>query len=177
VAPSAFTSPANETPSQTRKLTLHSCAMVTAVRSSGARRGLRDARDVRHLCLRADRSAAGRARARCRRRADLPGRPRRGAPSTAARPGPRRRQSRGAAPAAADSRSSDVREALARAVAALPRVQREVVSLMKCEDLSVREVAARLGMTEAAVKATAHRGYKVLRASVGGVLVENRRAD
>ncbi len=35
------------------------------------------------------------------------------------------------APAAADSRSSDVREVLARAVAALPRVQREVVSLMK----------------------------------------------
>jgi RNA polymerase sigma-70 factor (ECF subfamily) len=78
---------------------------------------------------------------------------------------------------AGSSRSSDVREALARAVAALPRVQREVVSLMKYEDLSVREVATRLGMTEAAVKASAHRGYKVLRASVGGVLVENRRAD
>lgn len=71
----------------------------------------------------------------------------------------------------------DVSEALARAVAALPRVQREVVSLMKYDDLSVREVATRLGMSEAAVKATAHRGYKGLRASVGGMLVENRRAD
>jgi RNA polymerase sigma-70 factor (ECF subfamily) len=80
-------------------------------------------------------------------------------------------------PDAASSGRSDVRELLARAVAALPRVQREVVSLMKYEDLSVREVATRLGMTEAAVKATAHRGYKMLRASVGGVLVENRRAD
>ena len=73
--------------------------------------------------------------------------------------------------------ASDVSETLARAVAALPRVQREVVSLMKYEDLSVREVATRLGMSEAAVKTTAHRGYKGLRASVGGLLVENRRAD
>lgn len=81
------------------------------------------------------------------------------------------------APDTGSQRSSDVREALARAVAALPRVQREVVSLMKYEDLSVREVAQRLGMTEAAVKASAHRGYKVLRESVGGELVENRRAD
>jgi len=48
---------------------------------------------------------------------------------------------------------------------------------MKYEDLSVREVAVRLGMSEAAVKTTAHRGYKGLRASVGGLLVENRRAD
>ena len=73
--------------------------------------------------------------------------------------------------------ASDVSETLARAVAALPRVQREVVSLMKYEYLSVREVAVRLGMSEAAVKTTAHRGYKCLRASVGGLLVENRRAD
>ena len=72
---------------------------------------------------------------------------------------------------------TDVREALARAVAALPRVQREVVSLMKYDDLSVREIATRLGMSEAAVKASAHRGYKGLRASVGGLLVENRRPD
>jgi RNA polymerase sigma-70 factor, ECF subfamily len=72
---------------------------------------------------------------------------------------------------------ADIREALARAVAALPRVQREVVSLLKYEDLSVREVAARLGMSEASVKTTAHRGYKGLRASVGGVLLEDRRAD
>ena len=34
----------------------------------------------------------------------------------------------------------DVRETLARAVAGLPRVQREVVSLLKYEDLSVRDV-------------------------------------
>jgi RNA polymerase sigma-70 factor, ECF subfamily len=81
------------------------------------------------------------------------------------------------APDAPGAATNDVKEALARAVAGLPRVQREVVSLMKYEDLSVREIATRLGMTEAAVKATAHRGYKGLRATVGGVLLENRRAD
>lgn len=61
-------------------------------------------------------------------------------------------------------------EALAHAVARLPRVQREVVSLLKYEDMSVRDVASRLGMSEAAVKTTAHRGYKVLRRMVGGVV-------
>jgi RNA polymerase sigma-70 factor (ECF subfamily) len=82
-----------------------------------------------------------------------------------------------AAPEPRGGAANDLRETLARAVAGLPRVQREVVSLMKYEDLSVREIAARLGMTEAAVKATAHRGYKGLRATVGGLLVENPRAD
>ena len=83
---------------------------------------------------------------------------------------------REAAPTAPDGRG-DVRELLARAVSNLPRVQREVVSLLKYEDLSVREVAERLGMSEAAVKATAHRGYKVLRKTVGGIAGEDRRVD
>jgi len=60
-----------------------------------------------------------------------------------------------------------LQDRLAEAVACLPRVQREVVSLLKYEELSVRDVASRLGMTEGAVKATAHRGYKVLRRLVG----------
>jgi len=72
--------------------------------------------------------------------------------------------------------ASDLRDTLAHAVAGLPRIQREVVSLLKYEDLSVREVARRLGMSEAAVKTTAHRGYKVLRRTVGE-LGEHRRAD
>jgi RNA polymerase sigma-70 factor, ECF subfamily len=72
---------------------------------------------------------------------------------------------------------SDVSEQLARAVSNLPRVQREVVSLLKYEDLSVRDVAKRLGMSEAAVKTTAHRGYKMLRKTVGGIAGEDRRAD
>jgi RNA polymerase sigma-70 factor (ECF subfamily) len=69
---------------------------------------------------------------------------------------------------------SEVREALAQAVARLPRVQREVVSLLKYEDLSVREVAARMRMTEGAVKATAHRGYKMLRRTVGATIAGYR---
>jgi RNA polymerase sigma-70 factor (ECF subfamily) len=75
------------------------------------------------------------------------------------------------------SADADIRETLARAVAALPRIQREIVSLLKYEDLSVRDVAARLGMSEAAVKASAHRGYKLLRRTVGLTDVEHRPAD
>ena len=69
------------------------------------------------------------------------------------------------------------RRELARAVAGLPRVQREIVSLLKYEDLSVRDVARRMGMSEAAVKASAHRGYKLLRRTVGLTDVEHRPAD
>jgi RNA polymerase sigma-70 factor (ECF subfamily) len=80
------------------------------------------------------------------------------------------------APAGGSGRD-DVSEELARAVSNLPRVQREVVSLLKYDDLSVRDVARRLGMSEAAVKTTAHRGYKMLRKTVGGLAGEDRRAD
>ena len=76
-----------------------------------------------------------------------------------------------------DERDDGLRETLARAVSRLPRVQREVVSLLKYEDLSVREVASRLGMTEGAVKVTAHRGYKVLRRTVGASIGEYRPVD
>jgi RNA polymerase sigma-70 factor (ECF subfamily) len=81
------------------------------------------------------------------------------------------------APQTQNDRSDAVRETLARAVAQLPRVQREVVSLLKYEDLSVREVATRLGMSESAVKVTAHRGYKVLRRTVGASIGEYRPVD
>jgi len=58
-----------------------------------------------------------------------------------------------------DAMRADVR----RAVAGLPERQRQVIELLKFEDLSVRDVAARLGMSEANVKVTAHRGYRALR--------------
>ena len=48
------------------------------------------------------------------------------------------------APQERDALLTDVR----RAVAALPDHQRRVIELLKFEDLSVREVAARLGMSE-----------------------------
>jgi len=55
-----------------------------------------------------------------------------------------------------------------RAVAALPDKQRRVIELLKFEELSVREVAARLEMSEANVKVTAHRGYRALRHQIEG---------
>jgi RNA polymerase sigma-70 factor (ECF subfamily) len=81
---------------------------------------------------------------------------------------------RQAGPLHPDAPLPGVSRSLAVAVASLPRVQREVVSLLKYEDLSVREVATRLGMTEAAVKSTAHRGYARLRSKVKGRLREDR---
>ena len=48
-----------------------------------------------------------------------------------------------------------VLEALGR----LPGRQRRVIELLKLQDLSVREVAASVGMSESAVKVTAFRGY------------------
>jgi RNA polymerase sigma-70 factor (ECF subfamily) len=58
-------------------------------------------------------------------------------------------------------------DAIRAAVRALPERQREVVSALKLKDESVREISARLGMTETAVKVTAHRGYKALRRMLG----------
>lgn len=58
-------------------------------------------------------------------------------------------------------------EAVRRALASLPPRQREVVEAMKLRDESVRDIAARLGMTMTAVKVTAHRGYRTLRRALG----------
>jgi DNA-directed RNA polymerase specialized sigma24 family protein len=44
---------------------------------------------------------------------------------------------------------------------------------MKFQDQSVRDVAGGLGMSESAVKVTAHRGYRVLKRLLGG----GRRED
>jgi RNA polymerase sigma-70 factor (ECF subfamily) len=70
----------------------------------------------------------------------------------------------------APSRASQERDALLgdvrRAVRELPDNQRRVIELLKFEDLSVREVASRLGMTETNVKVTAHRGYRALRRQI-----------
>jgi RNA polymerase sigma-70 factor (ECF subfamily) len=67
---------------------------------------------------------------------------------------------------ARDEPSIDV-DAIRAAVRALPEKQREIVSALKLQDESVREISARLGMTETAVKVTAHRGYKALRRMLG----------
>src|SRR5262245_50652746 len=58
-------------------------------------------------------------------------------------------------------------EAIRAAVAALPTRQRDVIEGLKFHDRSVREVAGRLGMSESAVKVTAHRGYRALKRVLG----------
>lgn len=63
--------------------------------------------------------------------------------------------------------SADDRAAVRTAVAGLPERQRRVIELMKLEQLTAREVAQVLGMSESAVKVTAHRAYKKLRRALG----------
>ncbi len=53
---------------------------------------------------------------------------------------------------------------LERALAELPASQREAVELVQLEGLTVVEAAARAGVTVAALKVRAHRGYVALRA-------------
>jgi RNA polymerase sigma-70 factor (ECF subfamily) len=63
----------------------------------------------------------------------------------------------------APSADPPVLEALER----LPGKQRRVIELLKLQELSVREVAARVGMSESAVKVTAFRGYEAIRKMMG----------
>jgi len=77
--------------------------------------------------------------------------------------------------AAADARGRDELDvdAIHAALASLPARQREVIEGLKYRDQSVREVAGRMGMTESAVKVTAHRGYRALRRLLGGASRED----
>ena len=59
-------------------------------------------------------------------------------------------------------------QAIRRALATLPPRQRDIIEGLKYRDESVREIAARLGLTESAVKVTAHRGYQALKRLLGG---------
>ena len=69
---------------------------------------------------------------------------------------------------AVDRRDDVDFERVKAALEALPPRQREIVSALKVRDESVREISGRLGMSESAVKVTAHRGYKALRRLLGG---------
>jgi len=57
---------------------------------------------------------------------------------------------------------------LAHALAALPDGQREAVTLIQVEGLSVAEAALRAGVSAGAVKVRAHRGYRALRRALEG---------
>jgi len=57
---------------------------------------------------------------------------------------------------------------LAEALAALPEGQREAVTLIQVEGLSVAEAALRAGVSAGALKVRAHRGYRALRRLLEG---------
>lgn len=65
---------------------------------------------------------------------------------------------------AADDEASDARRDVARLLDQLPQKQRDAIRLMKLEQLSVRETAERLGLSESDVKVSVHRGLKALTA-------------
>lgn len=56
---------------------------------------------------------------------------------------------------------------LTDALKTLSPQQRETVELLKIKGLSVKEAAEKLGLSESAVKVTAHRGYKKLKKHFG----------
>ena len=62
----------------------------------------------------------------------------------------------------ADTDAGEAGRDLAVLLATLPAKQREAIVLTKLEGLSVREAAAALAMSEAAVKVGVHRGLKTL---------------
>lgn len=62
----------------------------------------------------------------------------------------------------------DLQPELARALDALPPGQREALTMLKFEGLSVAEAAARAGTTTGALKVRAHRAYRALKARFKG---------
>ena len=65
-----------------------------------------------------------------------------------------------------DEEAFDGREIHA-AVAGLPKAQRTAIELLKLNEMSLKEAAARTGMTETALKVATHRGMKTLRRLFG----------
>jgi RNA polymerase sigma-70 factor (ECF subfamily) len=57
---------------------------------------------------------------------------------------------------------------LVRALEALPDTQRQAVELIHVEGLTVAEAASWAGVSISALKVRAHRGYRALRALLGG---------
>lgn len=70
--------------------------------------------------------------------------------------------------ASADHEAGDARRDLATLLDALPNKQREAIIFTKLNGLSVREAAAALQMSEAAVKVSVHRGLKTLATTLKG---------
>lgn len=58
-------------------------------------------------------------------------------------------------------------EYIHKAIDSLPVKQAKILRLIHTEGYTAKEVAAKIGMKESAVKVAAHRAYKVLRAKIG----------
>jgi len=68
-----------------------------------------------------------------------------------------------------DGESAETAARVRRALADLPREQREVIELHWFEQLSFAEIAGVVGSTSGAVRVRAHRGYVTLRKTLGSV--------
>ena len=69
----------------------------------------------------------------------------------------------------AQSREERLAPELAAALAALPEAQREAVTLVQVNGLSVAEAALRVGISPGALKVRAHRGYRAMRQALDGL--------
>ncbi len=65
-----------------------------------------------------------------------------------------------------ESNEKDKSTEILNLIGELPGKQREIISLLKIRGLSIRDVAAKLNLSEANVKVIAHRGYHTLRKRV-----------
>ncbi len=66
--------------------------------------------------------------------------------------------------------SAERSQAVARAVASLPPLQREALILFEYEDLSLEEIARATGSETGAVKARLHRAREALRRQLAGLI-------
>ncbi len=65
-----------------------------------------------------------------------------------------------------ESNEKDKSTEILNLIGELPGKQREIISMLKIRGLSIRDVAAKLNLSEANVKVIAHRGYHTLRKRV-----------
>ena len=67
----------------------------------------------------------------------------------------------------------ELEETVMEAINNLPEKQRKSLKLLKIDGHSVKEASSMTGISESAIKVSAHRAYKSLRKSIGGWLHES----
>jgi RNA polymerase sigma-70 factor (ECF subfamily) len=70
-----------------------------------------------------------------------------------------------------DDELETLKEQLHNAIEQLPEKQKTTVQLLKIEGYSVKEVSEKTGLSESAVKVTAHRAYKALKKRLIGAVL------